>query len=85
VPDKIVSKSYPYYVKDKIETALHQWLSTNIKTYRIVSIETDESNATKTVSVQFDNPFEARRFDKLSIPVDLFRWKWEKRLERWKN
>jgi hypothetical protein len=82
VPDKIVSKSYPFHVKDKIETALQQWLNQNVKSYQIISIETDELNATKTIRIQFDNPFEARRFDKLRIPVDLFRWKWEKRLDK---
>jgi hypothetical protein len=79
--DKIVSKSYPFHVKAKIEYALQQWLAKNIKSYQIVSIETDESKATKTVYIEFGNLFEARRFETLRIPQDLFRWKWEKRLE----
>ena len=83
--DNFVSKSYPFFVQDKIEKTLHHCLSTNIKSYQIISIEIDESKALKTIRIQFDNPFEAKRFDKLRIPVDLFRWKWKKRLERWKN
>ena len=77
--DKTVSKSYPFHVKDKIETALNQWLTKNIKSYRIISIETDELKATKTVYIEFGNLFEARRFEKLRIPADLFRWKWRLR------
>ena len=78
--DKIVSKSYPFHVKDKIEKTLHQWLTKNIKSYQIISIKTDELKATKTILIQFDNPFEARKFEKLKMPVDLYRWKWKGRL-----
>jgi len=78
--DKIVSKTYPFHVKDKIETALNQWLSRNIKSHQTISIDTDELKAIKTIRIQFNNNFETRRFEKLRIPADLFRWKWERNL-----
>jgi len=80
-----VSKSYPFHVKDKIETALHHWLSANIKSCQIISIKTDELKAIKTILIQFDNPFEARKFEMLKIPVDLYRWRWRGRLRRGGN
>ena len=75
-----VTKFYGYYVRDRIEFALDDWLRKNIQgEYRIT--DKDIAGATMTISltVRFDHRQDANKFASMRIPVDLFREKWKRR------
>jgi len=69
-----VTKSYGYFVKDKIEPPLIAWLKENIKgPYRIIETRLHHPTMTKSIEIEFIEKADALRFASLRIPVDLYR------------
>jgi len=78
-----ITKTYGYFVRNKIESGINEWLSKRMKgKFKITKKELDEKNMMVRITAEFEKSADAWDFRILRLPVDLFRDKWERVAKR---